>query len=50
MRKKRWLLAVFDFNGTLIRIVAIASSNRMAHPEVDFKNYNEVKKAFDLKD
>jgi len=39
-----------DWNGTVVRIVAIASSSRMAHPDVDLKNYNEVKKVFNLKD
>ena len=39
-----------DWNGTVVRIVAIASSSRMAHPDVDLKNYNEVKRVFNLKD
>lgn len=39
-----------SLNGTIVRIVAIASSSREAHPNVDLKNYNEVKKVFNLKD
>jgi len=39
------------YNGVfIIRIVAIAASSRVAHPEVDLKNYNEVKKIFNIKD
>ena len=32
------------------RFVVISASNRMAHPTVNYKNYAEVKKAFNLKD
>ncbi len=39
-----------DFNGTVIRVVAIAASNRVDNPNVNLSNYEEVKKAFNLKD
>lgn len=32
------------------RFVVISASNRMTHPNVNYKNYEEVKKAFNLKD
>lgn len=32
------------------RIVVISASNRMAHPNVDYTNYEEVKMVFGLKD
>lgn len=32
------------------RIVIIPASNLSAHPEVDFKNYKQVKTTFDIKD
>ena len=32
------------------KIVVIAASQRMANPNVNYGNYNEVKKAFNLKD
>jgi len=32
------------------KVVVIAASQRMANPNVNYDNYNEVKKAFDLKD
>lgn len=38
------------YNGVVVRVVAITSSGRMAYPEVDLNNYEEVKKAFGLKD
>ena len=39
-----------DFDGTVVRIVAIAASNRAANPDVNLNDYNAVKKAFKLKD
>lgn len=30
------------------KIVVIASSGKLAHPEVDYTNYEEIKEAFDL--
>ena len=32
------------------RFVVITSSNRIAHPNVNYKNYEEVKKTFNLQD
>lgn len=32
------------------KVVVIAASQRMAHPNVNWKNYNEVKQVLDLKD
>lgn len=45
-------LSSSDFNSYnfIVRAVAIPSSSRMAHPEVDLNNYEEVKKVFNLKD
>lgn len=45
-------LSSSDFNSYnfIVRAVAIPSSNRIAHPEVDLNNYEEVKKVFNLKD
>lgn len=39
-----------DFSGLIVRVVAISTASRMANPNVDLKNYNEVKKVFNLKD
>jgi hypothetical protein len=30
------------------KIVVIASSGKLAHPEVDYTNYEEIKEAFDI--
>lgn len=40
----------FAYNGSVFRIVAIASSIRMQHPSINWNDYQEVKKVFDLKD
>lgn len=39
-----------DFNGMVVRIVAISSAGLTANPNLDYKNYYEVKKVFGLKD
>lgn len=40
----------FAYNGSIFRIVAIASSIRMQNPNVDWNDYQEVKKMFHLED
>jgi len=35
---------------SIFRVVVISSSNRMANPNVNWKNYKEIKQAFNLKD
>ncbi len=42
--------ATTDFNGTIIRIVAISPVTRAANPNLDYKNFNAVKVALHLKD
>jgi len=39
-----------DYNGLVVRIVAISTASRKANPNVDLKNYNAVKEAFNIKD
>ena len=39
-----------DFNGTVVRIVAIAASAKIANPGVDWTDYNQVKTVLNLKD
>jgi hypothetical protein len=36
--------------GTTFRVVTIPVGHRLAHPEVDYIDFNQVKKAFHLKD
>ncbi len=35
---------------SIFRVVVISSSNRMANPNVNWKNYKEIEQAFNLKD
>ncbi len=37
-------------NGGTYKLVCLSKAAKIAHPNVDYKNYNEVKKAFNLKD
>ena len=39
-----------DFNGLVFRFVAISEHQRMANPNVDLTNYEEVKRVFEIKD
>lgn len=39
-----------DYNGAVVRIVAIAASVRVANPDVDWTDYNQVKTVLNLKD
>ena len=43
-------LTASTFGNTNFRIVTIAGSGRMANPNLNYNDYNEVKKAFNLKD
>jgi len=37
-------------NGGTYKLVCFSKAAKIAHPNVDYKNYSEVKKAFNLKD
>lgn len=39
-----------DFNGLVVKTVVISEEGRMMHPNLDYTNYNEVNKVFNLKD
>ena len=39
-----------DFDGTLVRIVVISEAGKLANPNVNYNDYNEVKRIFNLKD
>jgi hypothetical protein len=50
-------LESYDLDGSVVtnapttfRVVIISASNRMAHPNVNWKNYPEVKSALHLQD